>query len=101
MSVSPYSVQHDPEVQEYNKRFSTWKASEKSRKQEEKLFREQAKRDRRAALKQIAKAERAEVGKAFGWVCQKDRSKTEVVSAKKLDGDSDSDELSVREALAV
>ncbi|EXJ71919.1 uncharacterized protein A1O5_04420 [Cladophialophora psammophila CBS 110553] len=66
MSVSPYSVQHDPEVQEYNKRLAAWKASEKSRKQEEKLLRDQAKRDRRAALKQIAKAEK---GDCIEFVC--------------------------------
>ena len=53
MSVSPFSVQHDPEVQEYNLRRAAWKASEKARKQEEKLLRMQVKMDREAALQQV------------------------------------------------
>ncbi|KIX93634.1 uncharacterized protein Z520_10540 [Fonsecaea multimorphosa CBS 102226] len=100
MSVSPYSVQHDYEVQEYNKRRAAWKESEKKRKQEEKLLRDQAKRDRKAALKQLAEAERAEPRKTFGWLCRKSPSKTEVFAAKKLEDDSDSDEISLQAALA-
>ncbi|KIW26909.1 uncharacterized protein PV07_06697 [Cladophialophora immunda] len=103
MSVSPYSVQHDFEVQEYNKRRAAWKASEKRRKQEEKLLKEQAKRDRKAALKQLAQAERAEPRKTFGWLCRKSQSRTDVSAAKKLDDDdddSDSDEIPLRAALA-
>ncbi|OQV07733.1 hypothetical protein CLAIMM_12127 isoform 1 [Cladophialophora immunda] len=102
MSVSPYSVQHDFEVQEYNKRRAAWKASEKRRKQEEKLLKEQAKRDRKAALKQLAQAER-EPRKTFGWLCRKSQSRTDVSAAKKLDDDdddSDSDEIPLRAALA-
>jgi hypothetical protein len=52
MSVSGYSVQHDFEVQEYNRRRAAWKASEKKRKQEEKSLRIQAKAAREAALQQ-------------------------------------------------
>lgn len=53
MSISPYSVQHDYEVQEYNQRRAAWKASEKKRKEEEKMLREQAKQARKAELKSL------------------------------------------------
>lgn len=54
MSVSGFSVQHDPEVQAYNKLRATYLAAEKerrrdekSRKQEEKKLLESFKKDRR------------------------------------------------------
>ncbi|EXJ80507.1 hypothetical protein A1O1_08652 [Capronia coronata CBS 617.96] len=40
MSVSPFSVQHDSEVQEYNKLRATYLAAEKQRKQEAKVMKE-------------------------------------------------------------
>jgi hypothetical protein len=53
MSVSGWSVQYDPEVQEYNQRRAAWKASEKKRKQEERFLREQVKvNDKQASLQQ-------------------------------------------------
>jgi hypothetical protein len=51
MSVSGFSVQHDLQVQEYNKLRAAWKESEKKRKQEESLRREQEKLSRQAALR--------------------------------------------------
>ncbi|KIW75633.1 hypothetical protein Z517_10375 [Fonsecaea pedrosoi CBS 271.37] len=104
MSISPYSVQHDFEVQEYNKRRAAWKQSEKVRKQQEKLLRDQAKQARKAALKQLAMAEKdtAKPRKPFGWLSRKSRSKTDVfVAEDKLDVDSDSDEITLHEALGV
>ncbi|OAP56863.1 hypothetical protein AYL99_08975 [Fonsecaea erecta] len=103
MSVSPYTVQNDFEVQEYNKRREAWKASERERKQEEKLLRDKAKHDRKEALKQLAEAERgiaAEPRKIFSWLSRKSPSKIEVVASKELDDDSDSDEIPLRDALA-
>ncbi|OAL37788.1 hypothetical protein AYO20_02965 [Fonsecaea nubica] len=122
MSVSPYSVQHDFEVQEYNKRRAVWKQSEKVRKQQEKLLRDQAKQDRKAALKQLAVAEKgilhrspgmviahllrttdtAKPRKPFGWLSRKSPSNTDAfVAEDKLDVDSDSDEITLHEALGV
>ena len=58
MSVTGYSVQHDYEVQEYNQRRTAWKASEKARKQQEKLLREQAKSTQKAFLMDVGQSER-------------------------------------------
>ncbi|KAJ9612031.1 hypothetical protein H2200_003626 [Cladophialophora chaetospira] len=53
MSVSPFSVQYDWEVQEYNRRRAAWKASTKAHKHAEKSLRAHAKSERATALQQI------------------------------------------------
>ncbi|EXJ62957.1 hypothetical protein A1O7_03401 [Cladophialophora yegresii CBS 114405] len=111
MSVSGFSVQHDFEVQEYNKRRATWKESEKKRKEEVKLLRVQAKAIREAALQQLkvlGVGEQKNMRAAFGWIRTSRREKSEKGPTSRLtegklledDSDGDSDEITLTDALA-
>ena len=60
MSVSPFTVQNDFEVQAYNQRRAIYLASEKKRKQEEKALRQAFKNDRRMSLKHAPNAPKSE-----------------------------------------
>ncbi len=55
MSVSPFSVQYDHEVQVYNRMRATYLAAEKKRKQEKKVLEDAFKQDRRMSLKGFSK----------------------------------------------
>ncbi|OCT54893.1 hypothetical protein CLCR_03185 [Cladophialophora carrionii] len=107
MSVSGYSVQHDAEVQEYNKRRAAWKASEKKRKQEEKSLRAQAKAAREAALQQtkgLGGGEQKNMRPSIRWIrtSPREKSRPTLVEGKRLeeDSDGDSDEITLTDALA-
>ncbi|KIW71432.1 hypothetical protein PV04_03601 [Phialophora macrospora] len=110
MPVSGYSVQHDIEVQEYNRRRAAWKESEKKRKQEEKSLRMQAKAAREAALQQVKDLGIGRKTKnksdPFKWIRSSRKEQPEKTSeptkGKRLedDSDGDSDEITLTDALA-
>ncbi|ETI23186.1 hypothetical protein G647_04983 [Cladophialophora carrionii CBS 160.54] len=107
MSVSGYSVQHDFEVQEYNKRRAAWKASEKKRKQEEKSLRAQAKAAREPALQQakgLGGGEQKTMSPLIRWIRASRRKKSRPTLAEgkclEEDSDGDSDETTLTDALA-
>ncbi|KIW57428.1 hypothetical protein PV05_05978 [Exophiala xenobiotica] len=105
MSVSGFSVQHDPEVQAYNKLRATYLAAEKerrrdekSRKQEEKKLLESFKKDRRMKSRTGNRNVVSRILHPVG----KDRDERllpEVMGAKSVDSESDLDEVSLKEAL--
>ncbi len=97
MSVQGYSVSQDGEVQEYNLRRAAYKASEKTRKQEQKRLREQANATREAALKQ------AGLGRRMGWSLTAPtswrRHAAKATVPVKFEGGYESDENTLSEAL--
>ena len=93
MSLSGFDISHDFEVQEYNLRRATWKASEKAQKQEEKLGCERTKVARDAAPQQVRK----------GWSLKRLGGRTQYPAKDAgpvaFDGGFESDEMSLTEAL--
>ena len=100
MLVSGYSVQHDPEVQEYNARRAAWKASEKERKQREKVLREQGRSTRKSA---VTGAESRSLRP-----CLKEQKQSKALDSQVQDcgssavwGTRESDEITLSEALSL
>jgi hypothetical protein len=60
MSVSPFSVQHDYEVQEYKKLRRAYLASERRRQAEEKTMKKAFQKDRRMSLQSTMRMSKAE-----------------------------------------
>ncbi|KAK5225457.1 hypothetical protein LTR47_009304 [Exophiala xenobiotica] len=120
MSVSGYSVQHDPEVQAYNKLRATYLAAEKERKRHEKETQKQEDKDKEQALLESSKEDqdrwmkssqtgnrnrnrnRNVISRILHPVRTKrdERLLAEVMGEKFVDSpDSDLDEISLKDAL--
>ncbi|KAJ9502102.1 hypothetical protein H2202_002166 [Exophiala xenobiotica] len=102
MSVSGYSVQHDPEVQAYNKLRATYLAAEKERKRHEKETQKQEDKDKEQALLESSKEDQDRWMKSSQTVRTKrdERLLAEVMGEKFVDSpDSDLDEISLKDAL--
>ncbi|KAK5467990.1 hypothetical protein LTS15_000963 [Exophiala xenobiotica] len=116
MSVSGYSVQHDPEVQAYNKLRATYLAAEKERKRHEKEARKQEDKGKEQALLESSKKDQdrwmksSQTGNRNRNVISRilhpvrtkrdERLLAEVMGEKFVDSpDSDLDEISLKDAL--
>ncbi|KIX10258.1 uncharacterized protein Z518_01339 [Rhinocladiella mackenziei CBS 650.93] len=107
MSVSPFSVQHDYEVQAFNQLRARYLMAEKSRKEEEKVLKKAFKNDRRMSLQTEgeAKGKKAATLKVLMRVFRtapKERKRDcglDEDERRHLVDDSDSDEISLKQAL--